>query len=974
MSLLKAVLLCSAVCFAASATEVRSLVTLPLQFEENRGQSDEQVRYLLRGGGVAGFFTDEEALFRLGGAASNSTIRLELVGRRDGVRPSGEDRAVSRSNYFLGNDAKRWRTSVPHFARIRYEEIYDGIDLVYYGRNRELEYDFVLQPGAGVDDVRMRFHGADSLELTEDGNLLVSVGDNRMVHRRPFVFQEIDNQVREVAARYVIGKDNLVRFQVDEFNREAPLVIDPVVEFSTYAGGSEVDENVSIYVDAEGNTYISGQTGSADFPVTPGSYDTSHNGPPDTSSGDLFVFKMDPAGTTLLQATFLGGTGRERTRCKGNAIALDAAGSIYLSGTTSSLNYPVTANAFDSSYNGGQDSGDGDAVFSVLSPDGSRLQYSTYLGGTGEEEDTCVDIGPDGIPALIGQTDSTNFPTTASAFAARPSGDWELFVAKIDPNKSGAASLVYSTYFGGEEREGDPSFVALPDGAIAAICETSSTAYPVTAGAFDRTYSGDGVSKDIGLFVLDASIAGPAGLRYSTYLGGSGDETLDGSGPAITFGPSGDLYFVGETLSTERSPIPMPITPDAFQTTHSDVDATATLDDAFFARIRPANSGAGDLIYSSFLGGKAVDQDGSITVSDTGYTFIAVHTESTDYPLLDPIQNRLAGAADLGISAFDPDGNLVFSTYYGGSGIDGAPAVFLSGQMPAGAPVNALGQRKAAADPALYVAGTTESTNYPTTAGVFATRNAGMVDVSLTKFSGFDFLSAPTPLATTLSAASFTAPVAPASIATVYIEGASYPHTFPGPGPAPTTLGGVSVQLIDAVEAEFSLQLFFLGGNQINLYIDDAAAVGEATVNVFDGDDLVGTGTVQIRRVAPGIFFVGNKVAAAFSLTVNPDNSRVQVETFDSTLAPRLIDLGPEGTSVYLLLFGTGVRAGAGNVTVTVGGESIPLLGALPHGTFIGLDQVNAGPLPRSLAGRGLVDIVVTVDGVVANTVQIRIK
>jgi uncharacterized protein (TIGR03437 family) len=751
-------------------------------------------------------------------------------------------------------------------------------------------------------------------------------------------------------------------------------VVDPVVEFSTYVGGGNVEENFSLVVDDSGNLVIAGQSSSPDFPTDRNAWDRRHNGPPVADDGsDVVVFRLSPDGKRLLQSTFIGGSGRERTRCHGTALALDTDGRMIVSGSTSSNDFPTTPGAYDSSYNGGDDDGEGDAVLFVLSPDGSELAYSTYLGGAKAEENVCVVLAEDGVPVLAGQTRSPRFPTTLNSFDPISNGGSEIFLSKLSTLGNGAADLVYSTFLGGSDREGDPSHIRLPDGRIALACETGSDDFPTTAGAPQRTYHGEG---DIAITALDLKRPGPGALSYSTLLGGSGADYIDGYGRNIDTDAAGDLYVVFETTTTHASAVPLVVTPGAFQSQHgSGAMPVAGEFDNFLVKIRPAGAGAQDIVYATYLGGRGNDDDPGIVVSPAGYAFVASQTESIRFPTLNPIQAAMRGGADAAVSAFAPDGGLVFSTYLGGSDRERDQSLVLIG---AGAPpmtvAGAREPRLAAAEPALYVIGETESFDYPTTAGTYARASAGSVDMVLTKIVGLNFLAQPTPAATTVSAASFAAPVSPDSIVTIYVAGADWPLSFPASSTAPTALGGVSVQIIDALDAEWASPLFFVGANQINCAFDADVAEGEATVNVLLNGELAGTGAVKVQRVAPGIFFHGDRIAAAFSLTVHPDNSRTQIETFNSALEPREIDLGPEGTGVYLLLFGTGFRNHSGDVSVTVGGEPVPVLGAVAHISFAGLDQTNAGPLPRSLVGRGLVDVVMTIDGIVANVVKVLIR
>ncbi|MCP5117936.1 MAG: hypothetical protein GY953_44535, partial [bacterium] len=375
---------------------------------------------------------------------------------------------------------------------------------------------------------------------------------------------------------------------------------------------------------------------------------------------------------------------------------------------------------------------------------------------------------------------------------------------------------------------------------------------------------------------------------------------------------------------------------------------TGDLDDVFVARIRPAGKGAADLIFATFLGGSSDDEDPAIAVDSKGFVYVAGETESEDFPMVDPIQGEAPSPGepdDIFLSVFDPTGSeLLFSTYLGGGAEDDRADIFLVEQPEQtldteGAKVG--GRRQAIADNiAIYLVGDVQSADFPVTEGVVQPNFAGDVDFFITKI--VNELQEPPPSlgkVTTVSAASFTAPVAEDSIASAFaaipVEGATE----------------VLVKIVDSAGMEWSQEPFFFHATQANLYIPPGIALGMAKISILVDGVAVAEGEVEIKDVAPGIFFFGTlaqPVAAAFALTIAPDGTRTQTDVFNADLSLRAINLGPDGTAVYLLMFGTGIRDGA-VVTATVNGVSVPILGYAPHSVFQGLDQVNIGPLPRAL-------------------------
>jgi hypothetical protein len=309
---------------------------------------------------------------------------MALVGANKKAAPTAEAPLPGRSNYFVGNDRSQWRTNVPQYARVRYAHVYPGIDLVFYGNQRQLEYDFVLKPGADPGHIRLRFKGVQAVRVDDAGNLTLRTVAGDLLQKAPVVYQEIEGQRRTVAGRYVVEGHRAVRFEVASYDRTAALVIDPVLVYSTYLGGSGSEQTASAAVDAAGAVYIAGTTSSTDFP-------TVNPYQPAAGSGvyDAFVAKLDPSGSALVYATYLGGSANDRAL----SVAVDGSGNAYVVGNTASVNFP-TANAFQGSKNPGTE-----AFVTKLSPSGSSLVFSTYFGGAGLDSATRVAL--DGAGSVV---------------------------------------------------------------------------------------------------------------------------------------------------------------------------------------------------------------------------------------------------------------------------------------------------------------------------------------------------------------------------------------------------------------------------------------------------------------------------------------------------------------------------------------------------------------------------------------------
>jgi Cep192 domain 4/Beta-propeller repeat len=660
------------------AKEIISLDHLPLMFEENKGQVNPQVKYLVRGQGFRFFLTQDDAILQFmksdrtgqaGGtplsAATTDVVRMKLLGASHRAEILPEDRLPGYTNYFLGNDPGKWHTKIPNYSRLGYHEIYPGIDLAYYGRQGQLENDFMVAPGSNPKLILLGFEGARSLHLNASGDLVLAVRGGSVYLRRPRAYQGKGASRREIAARYVLRAGNEVGFALGAYDPNQKLVIDPVLTYSTYLGGSGGDVGYGIAVDSAGDSYVTGTTASTNFPTTTGNQPTLGGGV------DVFVAKLNPAGTALLYSTFLGGGNLDRA----TGIAIDSSGNAYVTGYTDSTDFPTTSGAFQLVNNG-----DSDAFLAKLDASGSSLTYSTYLGGSGIDYGRGVAVDASGDAFITGSTQSTDFPT-ANPLQVGLDGGSDAFLAEFDPT---GASLLYSTYIGGSGAD-EALAIALDSSGNPYIAGyTFSSNFP-TQSALQSTLAG---TSDAFVTEIDPETSS---LVFSTYLGSTGDQ----SAQSIAIDSVGSIYITGKTTSSS-----FPLSSGPFQSTYEG------LGDAFVTKL---TAGGTQLVYSTYLGGSQLDQGNAIAVDSSGDAFITGYTESSDFPRSDALQNVLgiSGAglcgstpcADAFVTKLGPSGSVDYSTYLGGSEIDLGNAIATD------------------ASGAAYLTGSTNSANFPVIAG-----------------------------------------------------------------------------------------------------------------------------------------------------------------------------------------------------------------------------------------------------------------
>ena len=650
---------------------VDSYGKLPLSFEANRGQTAPQVKFLARGPGYTLFLTPDAAVLSLGRQKTNAVLRMKLQGANAPASVTGADALPGKSNYFIGSDPNQWRTNVPTYGAVKYAAVYPGIDLVYHGNQRLLEYDFLVAPGADPQAIGIRFQGARKLTVNRDGALVIALGGSEVIEPAPVVYQEIAGQRQIVAGRYVLRGRGHVGFSVAEYDRSRPLVIDPTLVYSTFLGCCWLNDYAAIAVDGSGNAYVTGEISPSNFPTTPGAFQTTPGG-----AQDAFVSKLDPAGSALVYSTYIGGNGGTT----GAGIAVDASGNAYVTGDTDSPNFPTTPGAFQTTFSGDPNN-IVHAFVSKLNATGSALVYSTYLGGSEDDWGYGIAIDASGCAYVTGTTGSSNFPTTPGAFQTTYGGNRDAFVTKL--NASGSV-LVYSTYLGGSDGD-NAQGIALDASGNAYVVGSTGSDFPTTPGAFLTTSPG-------GAFVTKLNSAGSA-LVYSTYLVGTNSALGSGTyGNGIAVDASGSAYVIGDTSPN------FPTTPGAFQTAYGCTFVTKL------------NATGSDLIYSTFLGGSGNGFGNGIAVDASGSAYVTGAIDSSGFPITPGAAQATYGGGrfDAYLSKLDATGSvLVYSTYLGGSGDD----------LGRGIAVDASGNA--------YFTGVTESSNFPTTPGAFQTTNTG---------------------------------------------------------------------------------------------------------------------------------------------------------------------------------------------------------------------------------------------------------
>ena len=744
----------------------------PMSFEANQGQTDKRVKFISRGAGYTLFLTRDSAVMVLQNAGpaqqpheslaaatspsmpyignhftgtsrgqsttrSEAVLNMRVVGANPAASISSSDRLESTSNYFMGNDPAKWRTNVPNFQKVRYGGVYPGVDLVYYGNQQQLEYDFVVAPGADPNAIALQFAGgpegvvALSPSIDNNGDLVAHLEGGDVRFHKPIVYQTDGPHKKLIDGQYVLQSNGLLKFRLGSYDRGRELVIDPAVNYSTYLGGSNVDVGLGVTLDRFGSCFITGSTMSSDFPTLNPLQGSLAGGK------DIFITKFNSKATAPEYSTFIGGSGDDVA----TDIHLDNLGDMTVTGYTLSPNFPLVK-PIQSTFGGG--SVTGDAFLFQIASRGTAMVFSTYLGGSSDDQGFSLAIDGSNNVYVVGYTSSSDFPVTAGSLrttcGASTTGPCSNgFVLEV-PAKGNV--LTYSTYLGGSGGLGDAAYGVAVDTAgdayVAGI--TGSPNFPVTGTAFDRSCGTDGLCN--GTYDGFVSKINPTGtaLVFSTFLGGGGYDYAAG----IVVDSTGAVYVSGNTTSAD-----FPITNSAAQKTFGGMStgcvpgSTTTCGDVTITKLKSNGSG---LLYSTYLGGSLDENPGlSLAVDAGGSAYVTGQTSSTNFPLVSAFLSTYGGgASDAFLTKVNPAGSAFsYSSYIGGSGQDSGSRV-------------ALDKFTAA-----YVSGTTVSTNFPVTAGVFRTQcgtdgtcNGGLSDAFAFKVTTSADLNISLSAATTVTSGS----------------------------------------------------------------------------------------------------------------------------------------------------------------------------------------------------------------------------
>jgi hypothetical protein len=674
-------------CRPAVQKEARAkLSQTPLYFEPNAGQTDPEVLFLARGGGFVTFLTGKEAVFV--NSALSEPLRLRFVGSAKPSAMEPGQRLPGISNYFKGKDPAKWRTNVPHYSSVRFREVYEGVDVLYYSGKGRIEYDLIVRPGADPSRIELAWSGTSGMRIDTSGDLVLATSAGEVRQHRPIVYQHIDGQKVAVNSSYRKTPVGTIGIELAAWDRRHTLVIDPIISSATFVGGSALDDALGITVDPGGAAYLAGYTQSTNYPLQSPIQNQLNQ------FTDVVVTKLSTNGDGLVYSTYLGGGGEDR----GVAVAADVQGNAYITGFAASFDYPTTAQAYQRDYSGLNDS-----FVTKLSPFGNQLLLSTFLGPDGSTEiGYAIGIDYAGNVVVTGTTTAVSFPTTPGAFNTTYGGAGDIFVTKFNPTLS---QLVFSTYVGGVLDDTPSVMVVDHVGEIFIAGFTASPDFPTTVGAYSRTQRG---LADAFVFRLRQD---GKQLVFSTMIGGANSDSAAG----LTLEPGGRIVIAGTTESLD-----FPTTVHAFSRTMRGVR------DAFVAKF---DSTASTLLVSTLIGTPQIDAAIGVRMGEGGYPIIAGYTESNNFhATADAFGFGVNFQGDAFVTIFRPLGNaLLFSSVYGGPFID----------QPRAMSMDANGD--------IYVTGLTNSTGFPTTPGAFdGSYNGGFADIFAFRVSSlgvFDCIS-----------------------------------------------------------------------------------------------------------------------------------------------------------------------------------------------------------------------------------------
>ncbi len=750
-------LICLFIAFISAAAGAEA--KLPLSFELNGGQTDPRVQFLARVAGYTLFVTSTEAVFA-GRDGRVETMRWTGASSHPSIQPL--DPLPGVSNYFIGNNPAKWRTNIRTYSRVALRDVYPGIDLIFHGSEQHIEYDWMVAPGADPARIRVRWEGIDKINRNSNGDLSLTAA---LVQQKPLARQG-DTQIE---SRYVVhGRE--VAFDLSSYDRSRPLVIDPVIVYSTFLGGNGTDHGQAVALDSSGNVYTAGHTTSTNFPTA---VPLQPNRASTDNSQDAFVAKVNAAGTALVYSTYLGGSSGDEAF----GIAVDPSGNAYLSGYTQSSDFPVLT-PLQAKLNSNEN-----AFVAKLNAAGSALIYSTYLGGAGTSVGTGIAADSSGNAYITGYTAGQNFPSFKPLQPDSPLPS--AFISKLNPSGS---AFIYSTIFGGNANT-QANAIAIDSSGNAYITGVTQATNLPTVNAVQPK-----ILADANAFVSKIASDGSA-LLYSTYLGGNGKQRKD-EGNGIAVDASGSAYVTGFTGSTN------------FPTVNAAQPNLTGPQDAFITKFNPAGSA---IVYSTYLGGTQQNQGNAIAVNAAGEAYVTGWTESPDFPIVNAIQSKYISLSEMVfVTKLSADGStLLYSTFLGGNSpsfgnaiaVDGSGNAFLTGYAGRGA------------------------TPFPTVNAIQGSI-AGSVNAFLTEISTGPALPG---ISSVVNGASFQSGIVPGSWAT--IKGGNLSSVidtwanFIVNGQLPTLVDGVGV----AVGGQ-PAYVYYISGGQINFIVPNVATGSEPVV------------------------------------------------------------------------------------------------------------------------------------------------
>jgi hypothetical protein len=683
-------------------------------FIENKGQWPSEVKYLAKAGGMNAWITNSGVVYdyfqinrnfnesqllqmtpdkkkefkRKNTNIRGHVVKMSLVDANTVCVQQQNNQHEGYYNYFLGNDKSKWASFVRLYGDVEQDDIYKNINVKYYFDGNSIRYDYIIKPGADLSVLKLKFNGQDSIRINDAGELVMKTSLGEVVNGKLYSYQTDNGNQTEVPCKFALCKDGTISLNATAFDRTKELIIDPLV-YSTFIGGSSSDDGYAIAIDACKNAYITGQTISADYPTTPGSYQTNYGG------GNGFVTKLNPTGNAFVYSTFIAAVGY--------SIAIDACKNAYITGGAGP-DYPTTPGAYQTTLKGVNNT-----FVTKLNPAGSALVYSTYIGGSRTDQGNSIAVDADRNAYITGQTNSEDYPVTPGAFQTIYNnlslmGFTDCFVTKLNPTGS---TLIYSTFIGGSRIESGNSIAVDADRNAYISGNTFSSDYPTTPGAYQTVWSGHGDGRhhfDAGdAFVTKLNPTG-TGLVYSTFIGVSSND----QGSLLAIDADQNAYITGKTYSSDY-----PTTPGAYQTVYGGGDINNLIGDAFVTKL---NADGNNLVYSTFIGGSNNDQSSSIAIDPDGNAYISGQTNSINYPTTPEAYQTTPGCG-IFVTKLNPTGNtLVYSTFVGdisGSAESYAIAIDASGNG--------------------YITGVTYTSNYPTTPGAYHTTFGGIQDVFVTK-------------------------------------------------------------------------------------------------------------------------------------------------------------------------------------------------------------------------------------------------